>query len=73
MAKLNSGTSRQEVLTPQDHANELIMMGLRVSDGISRTRFVGIADTQLKFPDLLIFLGLVELSNDRIVSSITFL
>ena len=66
VAKLNSGTSRQEVLTPQDHANELIMMGLRVSDGISRTRIEGIADTQLKIPDHLLDLGLLELSNDRL-------
>jgi putative oxygen-independent coproporphyrinogen III oxidase len=47
VAQRNTGTSHQEILAPQDHANELIMMGLRVSDGISRRRIEGIAGALL--------------------------
>ena len=66
VAQRNTGTSHQEILAPQDHANELIMMGLRVSDGISRSRIEGIAGAPLNIPDHLLDLGLLELSNDQL-------
>ena len=64
--KKNSGTSYQEILTPHDHANELIMMGLRISDGISLARIEGVANTQLKIPDHLLDMGLLGLSEDQL-------
>jgi len=66
VAQRNSGTSHQEILAPQDHANELIMMGLRVSDGISRSRIEGIAGAPLNIPDHLLDLGLLELSDTQL-------
>ena len=66
VAQRNTGTSHQEILAPQDHANELIMMGLRVSDGISRRRIEGIAGALLNIPDHLLDLGLLELSNTQL-------
>jgi len=66
VAQRNSGTSHQEILAPQDHANELIMMGLRVSDGISRRRIEGIAGAPLNIPDHLLDLGLLELSDTQL-------
>jgi coproporphyrinogen III oxidase-like Fe-S oxidoreductase len=66
VTKKNSGTSHQEILTPHDHANELIMMGLRISDGISLARIEGVANTQLKIPDHLLDMGLLGLSEDQL-------
>ncbi|MBT7343272.1 MAG: coproporphyrinogen III oxidase [Rhodobacteraceae bacterium] len=66
VAQRNTGTSHQEILAPQDHANELIMMGLRVSDGISRRRIEGVADAPLNIPDHLLDLGLLELSDSQL-------
>ena len=66
VAQRNTGTSHQEILAPQDHANELIMMGLRVSDGISRRRIEGIAGAPLNIPDHLLDLGLLELSDTQL-------
>jgi len=66
VAQRNTGTSHQEILAPQDHANELIMMGLRVSDGISRSRIEGIAGAPLNIPDHLLDLGLLELSDTQL-------
>ena len=66
VAQRNTGTSHQEILAPQDHANELIMMGLRVSDGISRRRIEGIAGALLNIQDHLLDLGLLELSDNQL-------
>jgi len=66
VAQRNTGTSHQEILAPQDHANELIMMGLRVSDGISRRRIEGVAGAPLNIPDHLLDLGLLELSDTQL-------
>ena len=66
VAVQNSGTSHQEVLTSQDHANELIMMGLRLSDGISRKRVEDIANAPLQIPDHLLELRLLDLSGDQL-------
>ena len=66
VAQRNTGTSHQEILAPRDHANELIMMGLRVSDGISRRRIEGIAGALLNIPDHLLDLGLLELSDNQL-------
>ena len=66
VAQRNTGTSHQEILAPQYHANELIMMGLRVSDGISRRRIEGIAGALLNIQDHLLDLGLLELSDNQL-------
>ena len=66
MAGQNSGTSHQDVITSQDHANELIMMGLRLSDGISRKRVENIANAPMQIPDHLFELRLLDLSGDQI-------
>ena len=66
VAQRNTGTSHQEIIAPQDHANELIMMGLRVSDGISRRRIEGVAGAPLNIPDHLLDLGLLELSDTQL-------
>ena len=66
VAVQNSGTSHQDVLTSQDHANELIMMGLRLSDGISRRRVENIANAPMKIPDHLLELRLLDLSGDQL-------
>ena len=66
VAQRNTGTSHQEILAPRDHANELIMMGLRVLDGISRRRIEGIAGAPLNIPDHLLDLCLLELSDTQL-------
>ena len=66
VAVQNGGTCYQEDLTLQDHANELIMMGLRLSDGISRKRVENITNTPLQIPDHLLELGLLDLSGDQL-------
>ena len=62
----SSGTVKSEVLSKTSHANELIMMGLRLQGGISRSRVEAIADQPLLIPKHLIELGLIELNNDEV-------
>jgi oxygen-independent coproporphyrinogen-3 oxidase len=61
-----SGTSHQETLTPQDHANELIMMGLRILDGISRTRIESVANAPLDIPSHLLDMRLLDLRENQL-------
>ena len=61
-----SGTSHQETLTPQDHANELIMMGLRILDGISQTRIESVANAPLEIPSHLLDMRLLDLRENQL-------
>ena len=61
-----SGTSHQETLTPRDHANELIMMGLRILDGISQTRIESVANAPLEIPSHLLDMRLLDLRENQL-------
>ena len=60
----SSGTVKSEPLSKTDHANELIMMGLRMGEGISRSRIQAVSGQAIHIPEHLVDLGLVEVSGD---------
>jgi oxygen-independent coproporphyrinogen-3 oxidase len=59
----SSGENNREVLSKNDHANELIMMGLRLKDGISQSRVETIAEKCMYIPTDLTELGLLDMSD----------
>jgi putative oxygen-independent coproporphyrinogen III oxidase len=59
----SSGENNREVLSKNDHANELIMMGLRLKDGISQSRVETIAEKCMYIPPDLTELGLLDMSD----------
>ena len=67
----SNGELNHEVLSKKDHANELIMMGLRLKKGISRSRIETVAGKKFNLPADLIELGLLESSNDFIRATIS--
>ena len=60
----SSGTVKSEPLSKTDHANELIMMGLRMGEGISRSRIQAVSGQAIHIPEHLVDLGFVEVSGD---------
>ena len=60
----SSGTVKSEILSKTDHANELIMMGLRMRGGISRSRIQAVSGQAIEIPEYLVDLGFVEVSGD---------
>ena len=60
----SSGTVKSETLSKTDHANELIMMGLRMRGGISRSRIQAVSGQAIEIPEHLVDLGFVEVSGD---------
>ena len=60
----SSGTVKSEILSKTDHANELIMMGLRMRGGISRSRIQAVSGQAIEIPEHLVDLGFVEVSGD---------
>ena len=60
----SSGTVKSEILSKTDHANELIMMGLRMRRGISRSRIQAVSGQAIEIPEHLVDLGFVEVSGD---------
>jgi putative oxygen-independent coproporphyrinogen III oxidase len=60
----SSGTITSQVLSRTDHANELIMMGLRLQDGISLSRIEAVAGAPVTAPAHLIDLGLIAVHED---------
>ena len=60
----SSGTVKSEILSRTDHANELIMMGLRMREGISRSRIQAVSGQAIEIPEHLVDLGFVEVSGD---------
>jgi oxygen-independent coproporphyrinogen-3 oxidase len=55
---------KSEILSKTDHANELIMMGLRMRGGISRSRIQAVSGQAIEIPEHLVDLGFVEVSGD---------
>lgn len=66
-----SATLHTKKLHPIDHANELIMMGLRLSCGISISRISDVAGQTISVPENLFELGLIELQGDNLRASPT--
>ena len=66
-----SATLHSIKLHPIDHANELIMMGLRLSGGISISRISDVAGRAISVPENLFELGLIELHGDNLRASLT--
>ena len=66
-----SATLHTRKLHPIDHANELIMMGLRLSCGISISRISDVAGQTISVPENLFELGLIELQDDNLRASPT--
>ena len=65
------GSYDTEILMPESHAQEYVLMGLRVSDGISLTRYEQICGHKLS-PDAISHyadLGLLTRSKDRIAAT----
>ena len=60
----SNGTVKSETLSNTDHANELIMMGLRMREGISRSRVEAVSGKAIQVPEHLFELGFIETSND---------
>jgi putative oxygen-independent coproporphyrinogen III oxidase len=65
--KRGSGQESLEVLSGEDAAAEYLMMGLRINDGISRNRFIGLGGTERPAEIArLIDLGLLQAEGDRL-------
>ena len=62
----SSGTITTETLSKTDHANELIMMGLRMEVGISRSRIQVVCGQNFNVPEHLVELGLIEVTGDSV-------
>ena len=62
----SSGTVTSQPLSRSDHANELIMMGLRMQDGISLSRIEAVAGAPIAVPTHLLDLGLIAVNEDRL-------
>ena len=62
----SSGTVASQPLSRSDHANELIMMGLRMQDGISLSRIEAVAGAPIAVPTHLLDLGLIAVNEDRL-------
>ena len=60
----SSGTVKSEILSKIDHANELIMMGLRMRGGISRSRIQAVSGQAIQIPKHLVDLGFIEVCED---------
>ncbi len=60
----SSGTVKSETLSKTDHANELIMMGLRMRGGISRSRIQAVSGQAIQIPKHLVDLGFIEVCED---------
>lgn len=61
-----SGTRKREVLKSSDIANEYVMMGLRMRDGIKKGTYRDTVGADLSIPEWLIEDGLVQENKDRI-------
>lgn len=66
VALSSSGTVKSEILSKISHANELIMMGLRMREGISRSRIQAVCGQAIQIPEHLVDLGLIKVSGDSI-------
>jgi putative oxygen-independent coproporphyrinogen III oxidase len=65
--KRGSGQESLEVLSGEDAAAEYLMMGLRINDGISRNRFIGLGGRERPAEIArLIDLGLLQAEGDRL-------
>lgn len=69
--KNKSGTSVSEPLSPKDHAEEMLMMGLRLNEGISVDRYETIARRELSIPPMLFENDLVVLQNGTLRATAT--
>ncbi|WP_170430731.1 radical SAM family heme chaperone HemW [Ruegeria arenilitoris] len=66
-----SGEKERTALSPQDQANEYLMMGLRVAEGLDIDRFNALSDQALpqkKLSDLA-ELGMIEQTNGRLIAT----
>lgn len=63
VAENGSGTRKSEVLSSDDVANEFVMMGLRMIDGIQLSRYTHITGHPLHVSEILIEQGLVHIEQ----------
>ncbi len=66
-----SGEKQRTALSSQDQANEYLMMGLRVAEGLDIDRFNALSDQALpqdKLSDLVEF-GMIEQTNGRLIAT----
>jgi len=63
-----SGESLRDRLSPQDQANEYLMMGIRLSEGLDMGRFAALSGQTLPFErmDYLTDLGMISLQDQRL-------
>lgn len=68
-----TGATQNEPLSPGDHGAEYVMMGLRITEGISEARFAEITGEALPEDTLtsLIDMGLLARKGERIVATTT--
>jgi oxygen-independent coproporphyrinogen-3 oxidase len=64
-----SGESLRDRLSPQDQANEYLMMGIRLAEGLDMGRFAALSGQALPYErmDYLTDLGMISLQDQRLV------
>ncbi|MGB0798199.1 MAG: radical SAM family heme chaperone HemW [Planktomarina sp.] len=65
--KLGSGNTKSETLTTADRANEMLMMGLRVTEGVSINRVEALMNKALVIPGHLVELGFITNENGQLI------
>ena len=70
-AERGPGDKLREILTHEDEATELLLMGMRLSEGVSLSRYEALAQRKLKPSALaeLLELGMVAQVGDRLIAS----
>lgn len=70
-AERGTGDKLREILTHEDEATELLLMGMRLSEGVSLSRYEALAQRKLKPSALaeLLELGMVAQAGDRLIAS----
>jgi len=70
-AERGTGDKAREILTHEDEATELLLMGMRLSEGVSLNRYEALAKRKLKPSALaeLLELGMVAREGDRLIAS----
>lgn len=71
VAKLGSAIIETEALSPEDHASEYVLMGLRINEGISLRRYEQIKGEALKAAHYTSFIedGFLRLSGDSLIAT----
>ena len=70
-AERETGEKLREALTPEDQSTEMLLMGLRLSEGISLSRFEALAGAPLNQAQIteLEDLGMLATFGDRLMAT----